>query len=398
MSANAEPNPSFSNEREELDAGVTCRDAALSYRQHGWSVIPVRHGTKQAAIKWVAYQHHLPTVAKIDEWWPADDPDRHGVAIICGRISGLIVVDVDPRNGGDRSLRELEEEGNVLPKTVTVHTGRGDGGFHAYLRSDDAVACSKVAPGVDLRADGGYVVAPPSLHLETGVAYAFSDVRDMAECPPWLTEGPSIGKGADPERQDRLEHPSPTDLVGRGASSLRPAMSNLGEQLPEGARNDALTHLAGRMRNIGLSAKAIDAALQVVNVERARPALSRGEVSTIAKSIGRYNAGDDSAEADPRWRIQILDAVLTDVLKDGSYTSADGMWALALSYFGDESYPSLETLGRTWGGSAAVAAHHVNAVAEAERIKVTPRRRENGSFTSNQYTFVLPTSRHRPSP
>ncbi|HEX5742009.1 MAG TPA: bifunctional DNA primase/polymerase [Pilimelia sp.] len=118
------------------------------------------------------------------------DPDRitaliHAVprgvlAIRTGTPSGLAVVDIDPRNGGTL-LPDL------MPPTACVRTGGG--GWHLYYRHPGVPLAAKVAgvPGVDIKSDGGYVVAPPSIHPDTGRAYQWvpSD-RDIDEMPPSL--------------------------------------------------------------------------------------------------------------------------------------------------------------------------------------------------------------------
>jgi hypothetical protein len=110
----------------------------------------------------------------------------------------LIALDIDPRHDGDRSLRELEREHGELPPTWHVLTGGG--GVHVIFSAppDVHVSCSQardtpvLGPGVDIRARGGYLVAPPSKHI-LGRPYAF-DVDfypgevPLAEPPAWLID------------------------------------------------------------------------------------------------------------------------------------------------------------------------------------------------------------------
>jgi Bifunctional DNA primase/polymerase, N-terminal len=116
---------------------------------------------------------------------------RGMLAIRTGAASGLVVVDVDPAKGGMASLADLTTRG-FTPRTRYVRTGSD--GLHLYYRHPGPHlkipgSQSKLAPGIDIKADGGYVAAPPSLHPVTRRPYAFADeqaaIGEMA--PPLLT-------------------------------------------------------------------------------------------------------------------------------------------------------------------------------------------------------------------
>jgi hypothetical protein len=145
-------------------------DAALWYAHIEWSVFPAAgkqpltdHGFKDAS--------NDPD--QILVWW-TDWPNAN--VAIAAETSRLVILDVDPKNGGDESLRALIEElkiGRLLEETPKVRTGGG--GLHYYFRAPDgdSVRCSagKLGPGLDIRAAGGYVIAPPSVHPDTGQKY-----------------------------------------------------------------------------------------------------------------------------------------------------------------------------------------------------------------------------------
>ena len=135
--------------------------AALAYAKRGWRVFPCRPKTKEPATTH-GFKDATTDKATIIRWWrrmPAAN-----VAIATGAVSGLVVLDVDPRNGGLRSLAELERVHGSLPETPRVSTG-GDGEHYYFAAPTDASLKSGVlAEGLDVKADGGYVIAPPSLH------------------------------------------------------------------------------------------------------------------------------------------------------------------------------------------------------------------------------------------
>lgn len=148
--------------------------AALNYLASGCSVIPIVPGTKRPAVAWSEFQGRRPTRAEVRGWWAERPPA--GVAIICGRVSSVAVLDGDPRNGGHESLA-----GRPLPPTPTVSTGGG--GWHYYFAvGSTPIPKGKLLPGVDLQAEGSYVVAPPSLH-PNGTRYAWAPGRAWGEVP-----------------------------------------------------------------------------------------------------------------------------------------------------------------------------------------------------------------------
>lgn len=139
---------------------ISILDQALELLENrGWSVIPVGEN-KHPLIPWKQYQEVAPTVEQVREWF-TKYPTAN-VGIITGKISGLTVVDIDPRHGGtDDEFKDLD--------TVKVKTGGG--GFHVYFLYEAGIKNgANLKPGIDIRSEGGYVIAPPSLH-ESGNRY-----------------------------------------------------------------------------------------------------------------------------------------------------------------------------------------------------------------------------------
>jgi hypothetical protein len=123
----------------------------------------------------------------IERWWRRW-PDA-GVAVRTGGASGLVVVDVDPRHGGAATVTGLAERFEAFPSTLTVTTGGG--GWHWWFFAPGAgipnAAGGRLGPGVDVRGDGGIVVAPPSRHA-SGVRYKLEADRALARLPAWVAE------------------------------------------------------------------------------------------------------------------------------------------------------------------------------------------------------------------
>lgn len=166
----------------------TTKQAAVEYLGRGWSVIPVREKDKRPAIPWKRYQSKHVSERTLHEWFDRN-PD-YNVAIVTGKLSGLVVVDVDPRHGGKESLRALEREHGPLPQTVESVTGGG--GRHVYFSHPGGEVRNRanIEPGIDLRGDGGCIVAPPSVH-PSGKRYRWKKGHapgdaELAPLPDWL--------------------------------------------------------------------------------------------------------------------------------------------------------------------------------------------------------------------
>lgn len=156
---------------------------ALGYASAGWPIFPLRgkqpltrHGFKEATV-----DHD-----QIYAWWHKWPHANIGFAI----LPGLMVIDIDPRAGGSTNLAELTSEHGPIPATLTAISGRGDGGCHYYLvRPPGMLTTTRLPRGVDYREGGKhYVVAPPSIHPDTGRPYRWANNHDIALPPQWLTD------------------------------------------------------------------------------------------------------------------------------------------------------------------------------------------------------------------
>ncbi|MGB9905207.1 MAG: bifunctional DNA primase/polymerase, partial [Desulfotomaculales bacterium] len=161
-------------------------DFALSYVSHNWSIIPLRPRDKRPILSsWSDYQSRQAIEEEIREWWDRW-PDAN-IGLVTGAVSGLIVLDLD----GPEAVELTKRQG--VPPTVVASTGKG---WHVYFAHPghnvkNAASLGGVK-GLDVRADGGYVVAPPSVH-PSGRIYRWAKGRSpddllLAPCPEWLLE------------------------------------------------------------------------------------------------------------------------------------------------------------------------------------------------------------------
>jgi hypothetical protein len=163
----------------------TLLSTAIEYlRDRRWGPIPIKPKGKSPLVRWTHYQTFLPDEATIRGWFTRWPDANLGLA--CGAVSKLCVLDVD----GEEGLHTLSEPGYEMPETLTVTTGHGK---HYYFQHPNEPTSNFVRgprglslPGVDFRGDGGYVVAPPSLHA-SGKRYSFEqDDCPIAPMPQWL--------------------------------------------------------------------------------------------------------------------------------------------------------------------------------------------------------------------
>jgi hypothetical protein len=258
-------------------------EAIQDYLRRQWSIIPIRRRDKRPLVRWDECQRRRPTQADVRRWFRAWSDA--GIGIVTGAISGLVVLDVDVAHMGDVSIYRLEQEHGCLPATVECQTGGG--GRHLYFTHPGGTVRSMVglAPGVDLRADGGYVIAPPSLHA-SGLHYSWADGRDpgtmtIAALPEWI-----LRRAADKPWKS-----------GQSVAHWRRLVT---EGVQVGNRNNTLASLTGHLLRQGLDPDVATELLICWNRVRCRPPLVDEEVIAVVNSIGRLHARD--AEARSPWR------------------------------------------------------------------------------------------------
>jgi hypothetical protein len=152
---------------------ASLRDAACAYADRGWHVLPLRPGHKQPITKH-GKDDATDDLVTVFQWWQ-HWPDAN-IGIVANP-SGLVILDVDPRHGGDDTLAELERDWGVLPPTIEAQTG-GGGWHHLFIHPGGALR-GKLGAGIDVQ-DFRYIVAPPSLH-PSGRHYTWSVDGDPSE-------------------------------------------------------------------------------------------------------------------------------------------------------------------------------------------------------------------------
>ena len=155
---------------------------AFSYAELGSHVFPLASASKLPAIRGGrGFKDATNDVNTIEAWAKAYPHANIGIAT--GTASGIVVIDIDPRNGGLETIASLKADGFTFPRTPTSKTGNG--GWHLFFKLPAGELRKTLGPGLDVKADGGYVVAPPS---EIGPSSAGAGGRYEWIADPWTTK------------------------------------------------------------------------------------------------------------------------------------------------------------------------------------------------------------------
>jgi hypothetical protein len=260
------------------NGGNCTRVMALEYAKRGWYVIPVHHVMSSgacscglAACKSIGKHPAISDWQNcctrdedtIRAWWGEDS--QYSVGIVAGR-SGLVVIDIDRKSGGLESLEELKKDLDLGSPLICK---TGGGGFHYYYSSRGLKFGNraKFLPGIDVRGEGGCVVAPPSRH-SSGNAYE------------WENLGGEISPVPD-ELASRL--------LSKGSTSCSCKRTvDLVTGFNEGERNTGLFSQACKYRDKGLSG---EETRQIITLaaEKCRPPLDKDEVNRLVDSAYSYS-------------------------------------------------------------------------------------------------------------
>jgi hypothetical protein len=237
---------------------------ALALASRGLHVFPCRPRAKEPATAHGLLDATCDTDV-IKSWWHTEPAAN--LAVRTGAISNLVAIDVD---GGEAetALAQLEAEHGVLPPSVETITARGR---HIWFRHPGGTvpnSASKIAEQVDVRGDGGYVLAPPSMH-PSGRRYAWSVdcAPRMADLPPWLLDLLTLRRAN-----------------GNGITSAADCQA-LANGIAEGQRNSSLTKLCGLLLRRRVEPVLTRELIHSFNLTHCSPPLDAREVETIVRSI-----------------------------------------------------------------------------------------------------------------
>ena len=243
--------------RDESDPVSSTRAIAKEYTDRGWHVFPVddqkrprtKNGFKDASLD-------------TSPFTPGD-----GIGIATGQVSGLVIVDLDEKNGkhGIQAFKDLMAgHPKIITRTVKTPTG----GAHLYFKHSGPLKTriDHPTPGIDFKANGGYIVAPPSV-VKSGDFYTVVCDIEPVELPEWLKDVMTA-----PGRDERPGQPYTAPAA-----------------IPSGRRNDSLYRLACSVAAKGIGDNAVLAAVMSENRQKCQPPLDDDEVRTLVQSACEFN-------------------------------------------------------------------------------------------------------------
>ncbi len=276
---------------------MTTKEIALQYLSKGLSVIPLISPSmaskklsekefirrcKTPPMPWKEYQMRLPTEEEVSAWFEKW-PDAN-IGIVTGKVSGIVVFDLD----SDHAVEYAENEGG-FPETAKVKTGKG---YHVYAKHPGFEIRNDVRKELDLdiRADGGYVVAPPSFHgsgrqYEWEEGYSIFEI-DPADCKPWMIDYLKEVNicSAKPVKKTT---PKPSD---NHSTASKPVTDNqyadiLKKGAQQGNRNHSATKLIGHLLGKGNDPEMVWEMITQWNASKNKPPIDHSELKRTFESI-----------------------------------------------------------------------------------------------------------------
>ena len=238
------------------------RQFATEYVNSGWSILPVKPEEKRPYMtNWLQYTHTRASKETVDNWFK--NLSGAGIGVVTGKVSNMVVLDVE--SWCKTPITEI-----LKSYPTQMYSRTGSGGYHLFYQYPTGV--SKVAnrvgifEGADLRADGGFIVLPPTIH-PSGGRYE------------WIQRGIP---GTFPKALLELESQPKVQSEGWITEALR--------GVSEGGRNDTCARLAGYFFKKGMSYDIVEALILEWN-ERNDPPMPIKEVRATLKSIERSHSG-----------------------------------------------------------------------------------------------------------
>jgi replicative DNA helicase len=239
---------------------------------------------KVPMVSWAEYSRRLPTTDEVRNWFDRN-PDAN-IGIVTGKVSGIVVFDLDSSG----ALEFADAQGG-FPETAKVKSGKGQ---HVYAKYPGFEIRSSVNKklDIDIRADGGYIVAPPSEH-GSGHIYEWEEGHSIHEiapapCSPWMLDYlKSIAEGNRPSKTDREGGQNdPRVAQARSTADPHPSYTILLQNgAREGERNDSATRLIGHLLAKGLPDKEVWEIVRTWNAGKNTPPISEDELRRTFQSV-----------------------------------------------------------------------------------------------------------------
>lgn len=240
---------------------------AIHYLDLDWNIMPIESsGKKPRLYKWEQYQNERVTPELAEEWWDFNWPLAN-IALICGQISNIVVMDIDDISIVNMGIT-FEHR---IPETAMSKTSRGLHLFFKYPRGGKFPSFK--GQGFDLQSDGKYVIIPPSVH-PTGAIYSWLidpwyELEPFAELPEFILDLSRAFQG---------------EVSRKGEVTPLTNMDSYFAGVGEGERNNAAARLAGYLFNKDREYDEVFCTMMGWNFKN-KPPLSNRELITVIDSV-----------------------------------------------------------------------------------------------------------------
>jgi hypothetical protein len=309
---------------------MATKQIALQYLGKGLSIIPLKSPSmvshnlspkefirqcKVPLVGWKEFQNRLPTEQEVSIWfnkWPDAN-----IGIITGKISGLVVFDLD----SEHAVQYAEDEGG-FPDTPKVKTGKG---YHHYLRYPGFEVRNDVRKelDIDIRADGGYVVAPPSFH-GSGRQYEWEDCSsifdiDLAPCEPWMIDYlKEVANSPSKPAKETSPKPSEVNNTASEPATNDPYADIIKNGAQQGNRNHSAARLIGHLLGKGNDETVVWEMIKQWNAAKNKPPLDHTELRNTFESIRDLNSQNGKKDKENK-EIDVTMFIDTDAIVTAEY-------------------------------------------------------------------------------
>lgn len=343
---------------------------ALQLANKGFRLIPCKEKTP-IIKKWQLNATNNSN--KIREQWNNSD---YNIGILTGaNANNLTVIDCDVKddiNGINNFLEFLKNNDIELPKTLVATSGRG--GKHYYFRSKSSNIKSGTNvfdKGIDIRSNGGFIIAPPSLHAN-GNHYKWDNDFDIAYLPQSLED--ILLQDMSKEKIKATKEKKINCIDIKRYSELA--------NIQTGERNDTLFRLASKLIDSGLCYNAILDAINTENECKCIEPLTKEEVKNLVNSSYKYKTEDNKGYGS-------ISKIFSGKYNTTSIAIYWAIWHLSLKTIKDKIYITQKDLCKILGlKSRQTLSYNLKPLKEDDLIAVERENKKGEGFGVNSYKIL----------
>jgi len=267
--------------------------SALWYQEQGYSVIQVQQN-KKPYIKWAEFQNKKATRQEIEQWW--GEWPQANIGIVTGKISKINVVDVDTQAG-------LDLLNEYLPDTFLTPIARTPGGgwHYWFAYQPGLVNRARTIDGCDVRTDGGYITAPPSVN-GTGRKYEWLEGHKISEVD-FAAMPDSFFFDLSQDKSLNNIHSSTLVTTRGGVTNGLPSVTSSYVDLKKGGRDQSIFHIANCLVKGGMNHVDIEQVLRIIG-KNCEPPFDENEISIKIKS-----ATDRNDKKNRAWQQEVFELI-----------------------------------------------------------------------------------------